>query len=149
VKIRAYGEPDDPATRSARAALSSTLSVLQRLLAPFLPFVTEEVWRWWHADSVHLAGWPHVEELSLGASAATPGSIYRPLCDVLEAVRRAKSTAKVSQRAGVALCAVAGPASLLDAVRAGRRDLQAAGVIAEMQLREAAEVDVVATLAEV
>jgi len=75
VKIRAYGENDSPATRSARAALSLALSVLQRLLAPFLPFVTDEVWHWWHTSSVHLAAWPSVDELGLG-SVTTPGSIY-------------------------------------------------------------------------
>jgi len=43
VKIRAYGEKDDAATRSARATLAITLSVLQRLFAPIMPFVTDEV----------------------------------------------------------------------------------------------------------
>ena len=58
VKTRAYGEGDDAATKSARATLAITLSVLQRLFAPIMPFVTEEVWSWWHDDSVHLARGP-------------------------------------------------------------------------------------------
>src|ERR1019366_7451718 len=62
-KSRAYGDGNDPATRSAHATLSLTLSTLQRLLAPFVPFVSEEVWRWWHRDSVHLATWPSLAEL--------------------------------------------------------------------------------------
>jgi valyl-tRNA synthetase len=64
VKTRAYGEGDGRRARSRRAPrLRITLSVLQRLFAPFLPFVTEEVWHWWHDDSVHLAPWPTREEL--------------------------------------------------------------------------------------
>ncbi|HEY5120324.1 MAG TPA: valine--tRNA ligase, partial [Acidimicrobiales bacterium] len=123
VKIRAYDESKGPSTRAARATLSLSLSALQRLLAPFLPFVTEEVWRWWHDTSVHRSTWPSVEELGLGQTSSSPGLIFQPVCTVLEAVRREKSTAKVSQRAEVERCVVAGPRQLLDAVRAGRDDL--------------------------
>ena len=38
---------------SARAALRPALDALQRLLAPVLPFATEEAWSWWHDSSIH------------------------------------------------------------------------------------------------
>ena len=148
VKIRAYGEDStEDATASARAALSASLSVLQRLLAPFLPFVTEEVWSWWHDGSIHVTPWPVPSELALDRPADDPGSVYQPLCAVLEAVRRAKSTAKVSQRAEVAVCEVAGPEDLLAAVRAGADDLRAAGAIGDLALVIAPELRVEVALA--
>jgi valyl-tRNA synthetase len=143
VKTRAYGEGDDADTRSAQATLQIALSVLQRLFAPTLPFVSEEVWRWWHDDSVHRASWPTLDEL--GSLSERPGSIYQPVCDVLEAVRREKSTAKVSQRAAVARLTIAGPEEVVDALRAGANDLQAAGNVTELVIDAANElrVDVV------
>jgi valyl-tRNA synthetase len=146
VKARAYGEGDDATVASARATLNISLSVLQRLLAPFLPFVTEEVWRWWHDDSVHVASWPTLDEL--GPLSVDPGSIYQPVCDVLEALRREKSTAKVSQRAGVARLVVSGPEEFARAIRASGADLIAAGNVQELVVVDANELLIDVSLEE-
>jgi valyl-tRNA synthetase len=143
VKMRAY-ESDGEAANSARATLAIALSIFTRLLAPIIPFSTEETWRWWHDSSVHRASWPHVEELG----ETTNLGVYGPVCEVLEAIRRAKSAAKVSQRAAVATCHVRGPRASLDAVRAGRGDLAAAGSVASFTFDEADELSVEVELAE-
>ena len=143
-KTRSYGEADEPATRSAHATLSLCLSALQRLLAPFVPFVTEEVWHWWHEDSVHLAPWPTLDEL--GDAPAATGT-YNAVGDVLEAVRREKSTQKVSQRREVTELVVEGPGELLEVIQAGQRDLVDAGGVLSVVYVEANELVVGVTLA--
>jgi valyl-tRNA synthetase len=142
VKARAYGgagtegaaEGSDPeGTASARAALGLALSALIRLLAPFLPFVTEEVWSWWQAGSVHRSRWPTKDDL---AGATGDGGVVRTVAEVLGSIRKAKSGAGASMRAGVACLRVTAPPEQLAALRLGLTDLRAAGAVAEVVLEE-------------
>ena len=151
VKTRAYGEGEnatEAGTNSARATLSVTLSVLQRLLAPFIPFVTEEVWRWWHDGSVHVAPWPVISELG-DVTPSRDSAVYEQVCEVLEAVRREKSTQKVSQKNEVELLKIDGPADLLSAIRNGETDLTNAGGVKAFELNEAATLSITVTLSPV
>jgi valyl-tRNA synthetase len=148
VKIRAYGGTDAKSTTSARATLLVVLSVLQRLFAPVLPFVSEEVWNWWHETSIHLAPWPTVEELSGVEFPDRPGFIYQSVGEVLEAVRREKSEAKTSQRAIVRNLVAVGPEDWTAAIRVCESDLQDAGAVEAIEYGENAEISVSVTLAE-
>jgi valyl-tRNA synthetase len=143
VKSRAYGESggaDDPGTASARAALAGALSVLLRLLAPVLPFVTEEVWSWWQVGSIHTAPWPTVEELGVdrGSAGAAPvvdarlDTVLDVAAEVLGLVRRAKTTAKRSMRAPVARLTVTDTPARLDALAAAEGDLRDAGGVVDL-----------------
>jgi valyl-tRNA synthetase len=133
VKERAYGE--GPAAASARAALALALSVQLRLLAPVLPYATEEAWSWWQEGSVHRSGWPSPDEL---AADGDPG-LLTAVAGALAGLRGAKSQAKVSQRTSVLRAVVRGPAAELDRVRAGEADLRAAGRVVDLLLAEGGE----------
>lgn len=126
VKERAYGAADDPATRSAHAALAVALGTLLRLFAPSLPFVTEEAWSWWQDGSVHRAPWPSADEFAAALDPSLPADLLGLAGTVLGLVRKAKSEAKQSMRSEVASLAVRGPA---DAFALVSRDVLAAGVI--------------------
>ena len=95
VKGRAYGSSGDDGVRSAQAALQMALSTLLRLFAPFLPFVTEEVWSWWQEGSVHRAPWPDASSIRDAAADGAPLA-FDLAADALASVRRAKTEAKRS-----------------------------------------------------
>ena len=136
VKERAYGGQGDEAAASARASLRIALDVLLRLLAPFLPYATEEVWSWWHDGSVHRASWPAPQELKTIAAQADP-AILGAVGGALAGVRKAKSEAKVGMRADVQSAVLAGPPATLERIRLAAGDLVAAGRIAALDYQPA------------
>ncbi|MGB1381959.1 MAG: class I tRNA ligase family protein, partial [Ilumatobacteraceae bacterium] len=142
VKGRAYGSRGDAAAESAKAALTTALSALQRLFAPFLPFTTEECWRWWQPASVHTAPWPSV------SGVAGDPDLIDPVLEVLARVRRAKTEAKVGQRAAVDLLSVSLPEEVASSFDAGRADLADAGSISEIETAAGATLEVSVRLAD-
>ncbi len=156
VKGRRY-DTDARVAGSASLALRISLSAFQRMFAPFLPFVCEEVWSWWQEGSVHRASWPDAEELLAHARAgdadasdflARAGRALEVTADVLREVRKAKSQARLPMRAEVRRVLVHDVPERLDALELGCDDLRLAGSIALVERAPAEELGVEVELAE-
>ncbi len=134
VKGRAYGTLGPQRASSAQASLRLALSVQLRLFAPFLPFVTEEIWSWWHEEeegSIHKQVWPDAAMLRTIAGDGRP-EVLDVATAVLGEVRKAKTTARRSLRTEVAVVHVCGSPEMIDALRVCQADVCEAGRIAEL-----------------
>ena len=134
VKSRAYGERGTQPAASAVRALRAALSVLLRLFAPVLPFVTEEVWSWWQDGSIHRARWPEPGELRELAGPADP-AVLDAASAAIAAVRGAKSAARLSVRAPVRQLVISAGDADLARIRAVLGDVQAAGKVEQVLAR--------------
>ncbi|RKW69765.1 valine--tRNA ligase [Galactobacter caseinivorans] len=138
IKDRAYGGVSPEETASVRATLATTLDAVLRLLAPFQPFATEEVWSWWRTGSVHRAEWPTADALRAGLDDADP-EVLPTVGHALAGLRKVKSEAKVKQRTAVLAATVTAPAVLIQRLRQGLSDLQAATAAPTLALVEGGE----------
>ena len=138
VKSRAY-EGDPAGADSARHALRLAISTLLRLFAPFLPFVTEEVWSWWRPGSVHLQTWPNGDDLR--GSTAVDGQpanarIAEVAAQAIAEIRKHKTAAKRSLATPVVACTLTDTAERLDLLRPALADVAAAARAEKITLSE-------------
>ncbi|HXD55605.1 MAG TPA: valine--tRNA ligase [Solirubrobacteraceae bacterium] len=150
VKGRRY-DPSPEVSGPVSRALRVSLSVFQRLLAPFLPFVCEEVWSWWQEGSVHRARWPEAAELAAEALSAEPDREELALevtAAALAEVRKAKSQAQRPMRAAVARLIVRDTEERLAALELGAGDLRQAGAVEVLQTEPGEELAVEVEFAE-
>ncbi|MHB8531258.1 MAG: valine--tRNA ligase [Solirubrobacteraceae bacterium] len=149
IKGRRYSS-DAAVAASVGLALRRSLSVFQRLFAPFLPYVAEEVWSWWQEGSVHRAPWPQPEELleELGGERESEATALEVAADVLREVRKAKSQAKRPMRAPVRRVLVRDTTERLAALELAGEDLAEAGAIELVETEHAQEHSVLVELAE-
>jgi valyl-tRNA synthetase len=135
VKSRRYGDQGPEAAASANAAMRTALSVMLRLFAPYVPFVTEEVWSWWRPGSVHRASWPTTAEIAeVAAEDAGSAAILACTIDALAEIRKAKSESKRGMKAVIATARLTDTPERLARLEAARADLCAAGNVQALTL---------------
>ncbi len=140
-KNRAYGSQGPEAAASAHATLARALDTLLRLLAPFQPYATEEVWSWWRDGSVHLAPWPTVADDE--AAEATP-QLLDWAGAALGELRRIKTEAKQSLRTTLDSATITvNDTAVLDSLQSCRADLADAAVAPSLELAAAPDQEAV------
>lgn len=102
-KLPLYGE-DEAAKKTTRSILAYVLDNTMRLLHPFMPFITEEIWQSLphEGESIVAAKWP-VADPSL--SDAQRAGDMKTLMDVIKAVRniRAEVNTPMSKKVALAI----------------------------------------------
>ena len=146
-KSRKYGDFGAAAAASASTAMRLALSVLLRLLAPYLAFVSEEVWSWTQAGSIHRASWPARDELLRvsGTDESAKQAVFH-VTEALNAIRKGKVDHKVSIGTPVRQVIYQSTDEAIACLKLVERDLKAASRTEELVLRAAAEPGVQITL---
>jgi len=121
IKLRIYDSEDEAKKQSARSALYTCISSILRLYAPYVPFITEELYQIYligheKHNSIHNSEWPKQpkadsKSLEIGNAAV----------EILTAVRRKKSENKLSMKAPVPVLKIQTPldiSSILEDLKA-------------------------------
>jgi valyl-tRNA synthetase len=131
VKARRYGDFGADAAGSAATSVETALHVMLRLLAPYLPFVTDEVWSWWQPGSVHVAAWPTAAEVhAVSARDEAAEDVVIAVRELLAALRKKKSEAKRPMKAKIVRATVRRDAAVIARLKLAERDLAAAAGVA-------------------
>jgi valyl-tRNA synthetase len=139
-KVRAHGGDG-----SAAATLRLGLSVLLRLFAPFLPYISEEVWSWTFAEesghrSIHRAPWPGELDFAEVADPEEPES-FAAAAACWRAVNKAKADAEVSMGREVERLDIVANPKTLEKLRPGLTDVLQAGRCHAHSLVERGDLD--------
>jgi valyl-tRNA synthetase len=144
VKGRRYGDQGPEAAGSANSALVAALSVYLRLLAPYIPFATEEAWSWWKDGSVHRAAWPTEAELAPLTRGLTDEDRQKwsYAREVLGEIRKRRSEAKQPLKVPIVRAVIADTDARLAYLDAIEADLRGAMRIDTIERKTAAELSV-------
>ena len=136
VKERTYGKQGEESANSAKAALGITIHTLLKLFAPFVPFVSEEVWSWWQKGSVHNEAWPKPEEITSNKAISIENLDL--VTKVLAEIRKAKTEKQLSMKADVLELVIEAKSEEIEILKKSEKDLIAAGIIKNLKYKNQA-----------
>ncbi len=139
-KSRKYGDFGPDAAASASTAMRLALSVLLRLLAPYLAFACEEVWSWTNSGSIHRASWPSRDDIiRVSGTDQSAQQALLHVTEALNAIRKGKVDQKVSIGTPVSEVIYASTDEAIACLKLVERDLKAATRTDRRVLKAAAE----------
>ena len=94
-KSRLYGN-DQKEKNAVRFTLYTAIDTLSRLLAPFVPFFSEEMYSYVGDGSVHTKNWPKVNAQFIDEKAEKDGELIK---EITSAIRRYKSDCRIALNA--------------------------------------------------
>jgi valyl-tRNA synthetase len=154
IKDRIYN-PDrrgDKERESAQFTLYNALLSILKMLAPIMPYITEEIYHLYFAKkeeltSIHISNWPdydkkYLDEVNANASIESAGDLF---INILQDVRRAKSEAKKSLKEPVAELIIEGkiPLDLFEKVEEDLKATTKAEKILYKEMKQESEKDYV------
>lgn len=130
VKKRSYSDIKDLSAISALATLKVSLKTYLKLFAPYLPYVTEEIWSWSYSkletvQSIHRSSWPKWE-----ANDKESRSILYDRCiDVITEIRAAKTRAGKGMKHGVFRIILRASSQDISLLKQAEKDLKGSGSV--------------------
>ncbi|MBP7070958.1 MAG: valine--tRNA ligase [Methanothrix sp.] len=138
VKARLYG-PDSPEKRAAQSTLYRAIETVARLMAPFTPFISEEIFHTLTGQSVHVQNWPEPEGIEVDPAGLT-------IKEIAAAIRRYKAEKGMALNAplpgivvyselGLETIDLSGVANSSVESRAGKPEIEMKPVAAKPQIK--------------
>lgn len=123
VKARAYQESREQRSFSAIYTLQFSITVFIRLLAPFMPFVTEEIWSTLNSSSssIHRAQWPETTEFPVFQESSL--QTWKNCQAIVQEIRQQKASAKMGVGHPLERLEISTSPEILNNISQFRRDL--------------------------
>jgi valyl-tRNA synthetase len=126
VKTRSYQDDNGPGQQSALSCLHLSMQLFLRLLAPFMPHITEELWHAMRDEpgSIHCSPWPDSSELP---ATTETNSAFSLATQIIEAIRTGKARQQKNLKWPVSQLAIECTAAQAETIKSIAHDLAAAG----------------------